>query len=213
MCHKNFDGTPAAMEAEAAVKLWPRSTNHNFRYVTFVSDRDSSAYNAVCALNDGRGPYDVPVQKEECINHVAKRLGTRLRKFKQGDFTVITTRTGKKMKRSALGGAKKLTNNVIQMLQRYYKKAISDNKNRSVESMRNAIMASFYHACSSDKAPKLHNLCPKDINSWCFYQRVLAPDETPRSHSVKPPYLSNIPSDKQEDIKRIYIDLTRTRAA
>ena len=117
-CHKNFDGTPAAMEAAAAVKLWTRSTNHNFRYVSFVSDGDSIAYKAVCALNDGCGPYETPVQKEECVNYVARRLGTRLRKLKQDDFTVITTKSGKKMKRSVLGGAKKLRDNVIESMQR-----------------------------------------------------------------------------------------------
>ena len=153
------------MEAAAAVKLWTRSTNHNFRYVSFVSDGDSSAYKAVCALNDGRGPYETPVQKEECVNHVARRLGTRLRKLKQDDFTVITTKSGKKMKRSVLRGAKKLTDIVIESMQRYFKKAISDYQNKSVTAMRDAIMASFYHACSSDTATHLHNLCPKDINS------------------------------------------------
>ena len=195
-CHKNFDGTPAAIEAAAAVKLWTQSTNHNFCYVNFVSDGDSSGYKAVCALNDERGPYETPVQKEECVNHVAKRLGTRLRKLKLDDFTVITTKSGKKMKRSVLGGAKKLTDNVIKSMQRYFKKAISDNQNKSVTAMRDAIMASFYHACSSDSATHLHNVCPKDIKSWCFYQRILAEGKTPRSHSVKPPYLSNISSDK-----------------
>lgn len=47
-------------------------------------------------------------------------------------------------------------------------------------------------------------------NSWCLNQRALAQGETPHSHSVKPPCLSNMPSDKQEDIKRIYTDLTKT---
>lgn len=157
----------------------------------------------LCALNNGNGPYDVPVQKEECINHVAKRLGTRLRKLKQEDFTIITTKSGRKMKRSVLGGAKKLTDSVIQSLQRYYKQAINDNVNKSVTSVRDAIMASFYHACSSDKDTHLHDMCSNDSDSWCFYKRALAQGEIPRSHSVKPPYLSNIPSDKQEDIRKI----------
>ncbi|MPD00256.1 hypothetical protein E2C01_095716 [Portunus trituberculatus] len=105
-CHKNLDGTPAAMEAAAVVKLWTRSTNHNFCCVSIVSDGDSSAYKAVCKLNHGCGPYETPVQEEQYVNHVAKRLGTHLRKLKQDDFTVIMTRTGKKMKCRVLGGAK-----------------------------------------------------------------------------------------------------------
>lgn len=80
--HKNFDGLSGAVEAEIAVCLWSRSLQHNFRYVTFVGDGDSSAHSAVCKLNNGQGPYDVCVTKEECINHVHRRLGTRLRKMK-----------------------------------------------------------------------------------------------------------------------------------
>lgn len=46
-------------------------------YTTFLSDGDSSAYIAVRGLNGGRGPYaDQTVEKEECINHFQKRLGT-----------------------------------------------------------------------------------------------------------------------------------------
>ncbi|KAK3887038.1 hypothetical protein Pcinc_008803 [Petrolisthes cinctipes] len=54
-------------------------------YTTFVSDGDSSAYRAVCALNNGKGPYGEKrkVQKAECINHVAKRLGTGLSGLKK----------------------------------------------------------------------------------------------------------------------------------
>lgn len=54
-------------------------------------------------------------------------------------------------------------------------------------------------------------MCPNNSDSWCFYKRALAQGETPHIHSVKPPYLSNIPSDKQEDTKKICTDLTRTK--
>ena len=36
----------------------------------------------ITGLNGGRGPHSEPVKKEECLNHVSKRLGTRLRKLK-----------------------------------------------------------------------------------------------------------------------------------
>lgn len=49
---------------------------------TSVGDGDSGAYNAVCGLNGGKGPYDeVPVTKE-CVNYVSKRMGAGLRKIK-----------------------------------------------------------------------------------------------------------------------------------
>lgn len=69
--HKNFKGGSAAMEKEAAVHLWARSSLHHFRY------------NAVCYQNNGCDPYDnVTVVREECLHHVSKCLGSRLRKMK-----------------------------------------------------------------------------------------------------------------------------------
>lgn len=68
------------MESFAAVKLWGRSIEKKMRYVVFVGDGDCAAHKAVCSMNDGSGPYgaNYPVIKEECLNHVSKRLGTRL---------------------------------------------------------------------------------------------------------------------------------------
>lgn len=49
----------------------------------FKSDGDSSAYDVVWKTNDGEGPHgDVRAEKGECINHVAKRLWTALRKLR-----------------------------------------------------------------------------------------------------------------------------------
>lgn len=44
------------------------------RYTVFIGG-DSAAHNALIALNDNKSPYEVPVVKEYCINHVSKRLG------------------------------------------------------------------------------------------------------------------------------------------
>lgn len=78
-CQANFDGLSGRMEAECAVRLWGRSEDIGFRYTTFLSDGDSSAYTSVTKMNDGEGPYSVKVVKEECVNHVKKRK--RLRKL------------------------------------------------------------------------------------------------------------------------------------
>ena len=83
------------MESEATSRLWSRSQGLGFRYTSFVGDADSSTYNTITALNGGRGPYSVPVIKEECINHVSKRLGTRLRKLKKDLRVAKETKTEK----------------------------------------------------------------------------------------------------------------------
>ena len=101
------------MEPEAAVRLWSRSEQLGYRYVTFVGDGDSASFNAVTALNDGDGPYSVPVVKEKCVNHMAKRLGTRLRRLKDSLKIPTQTKGGKTVHRSALAGKKGLPDSVI----------------------------------------------------------------------------------------------------
>ncbi|KAK4326061.1 hypothetical protein Pmani_003392 [Petrolisthes manimaculis] len=168
-CNKNFTGISASMEAEAACHLWGRSTELRLRYTTFVGDGDSNTYLAIQQLNQ----YGFPVQKEECINHVSKRLGTRLRKLKKEMTTTVTTKTGKVMKKSVLGGAGQLTDNVINKLTRYFGKAIRGNKdkpNTSTYEIRKNVLASFFHASSTDDRP-MHKHCPPGVNSWCFYKR------------------------------------------
>ena len=67
-----------------ASRLWNRSEElFAMRYTTMISDGDSSSFLAL----EQEQPYgtdrDKQVHKEECINHVSKRLGTRLRKLKK----------------------------------------------------------------------------------------------------------------------------------
>ncbi|KAK3880998.1 hypothetical protein Pcinc_014547 [Petrolisthes cinctipes] len=206
-CNKNYTGTSASMGTEAARRLWSRSTQLGLRYTTYVGDGDSSTYQAVQQLN----PYDVPVRKEECVNHVSKRLGTRLRKLKKEMMTTITTKTGKEMRRSLLSGPSQLTENTINKMTSYFGKAVRGEKDKpytSTEDMRKSILASYHHAVSTDDRPQ-HNYCPPGINSWCFFRRGEA-DRTKfcRKHSTKPGYFSKIPSEHRGAILKVYTDLT-----
>ena len=82
-CNKNYHGLAGAMEVEEAKRLWERSVNYNFRYITFVGDGDSKAFTALCEMNEGNRPYKgVKITKLECINHVHKRMGARLMRAK-----------------------------------------------------------------------------------------------------------------------------------
>ena len=77
-CPKNFDGSAGAMEVECAKILWSRSVDKcNVRYTTILCDGDSKAFDAVTDLNV-YGPANL-IQKEDCINHVSKTMGTALR--------------------------------------------------------------------------------------------------------------------------------------
>ncbi|XP_070176739.1 uncharacterized protein [Littorina saxatilis] len=74
-CEVNYKGSSGMMEVEAARVIWRRSVNTNkLRYTTLLSDGDSKTFTE---LNDIK-PYgeDIHIDKEECVNHVSKRLGT-----------------------------------------------------------------------------------------------------------------------------------------
>ncbi|GFW23881.1 uncharacterized protein TNCV_945651 [Trichonephila clavipes] len=109
------------MEVKAAEILWKRYIkNCGMRYVSILSDGDAKTYQHLSSLN----LYGncIKIAKEECINHVAKRLGTGLH------------------------------NKILEW--------------------RN-----------KDKTPK-HSKCPTGSTSCCFYQRALAKNENPMSHSL-----------------------------
>ena len=68
------------MAVKCAKRLWSRSIEkHQFRYINALSGEDSKAYDATRSLE----PYgkEKAIIKEDCINHVAKRMGTTLRNF------------------------------------------------------------------------------------------------------------------------------------
>ncbi|KAL8574808.1 hypothetical protein ACOMHN_018862 [Nucella lapillus] len=175
--HSHFDKlyalTPHIREQllEGAKVMWGRSVERNkMRYTTMLSDGDSKAFTELCKLN----PYgpDHPITKEDCINHVAKRVGTALRNLVSDN----------KKRKVTLGGKKSgaLTQKTMNKLQSYYAKAIRSN-HRSVTDMENAIWGTVFHCCSTDDDPH-HQRCQKGKNSWCFYQRAIASEITPPKH-------------------------------
>ncbi|XP_072017400.1 uncharacterized protein [Amphiura filiformis] len=76
-CPRNFSGSSQAMESEGVRRLYERSEDTKLRYTVFVGDGDSKSFLSVTKAK----PYDVPIVKEECVGHVKKRMGTRLRRL------------------------------------------------------------------------------------------------------------------------------------
>ena len=150
----------------------------------------------------------MPVIKEECVNHVSKRMGARLRTIKREAYETITIKTGKKIKKSILGGVNMLTDDVIDRLSSYYGKAIKDNKNRTVKEMQGAVWSSYYHLISNNQQ-HYHQLCPQGQDSWCFYRRAIALElpESAKDHDKKKLFLAKILKEKLEYIKSVYRDL------
>ena len=109
-----------------------------------ISDGDASTYAALCEN------VEYPIEKEECINHVSKRMGTRLRKLKKEHVVETVSQTGRTMRKSVLGGKGKLTDATINNMSRYYGKAIRDNIGGTVNEMRNSCLSGFQHITSTD---------------------------------------------------------------
>lgn len=61
--------------------IYSRSVEQNkLRYLTMISDGDCKNYDSVVELK----PYgdDISIEKEDCVCHVQKRMGRRLRDLK-----------------------------------------------------------------------------------------------------------------------------------
>ncbi|GFX65573.1 uncharacterized protein TNCV_5083091 [Trichonephila clavipes] len=90
------------MEAVGATRIFQRSiVKRGFKYAHYYGDGDSKGF---ISVKDTYGKDSVT--KYECIDHVQKRVGARLRKLKS--------------KNKNLSGKGKLTDSFIDRLQNYY---------------------------------------------------------------------------------------------
>lgn len=128
------------------------------RYAHYLGDGDSKGFLRVTEKN----PHGVEfiVNKLECVGHIQKRMGSRLRKLKSslGSKTLSDNKP--------IGGRGRLTNNAINIIQNYYGLAIRRNAG-NLEIIKSSIWTEYYHISSTDANP-MHNLCDKE---WCKYQK------------------------------------------
>lgn len=71
-CLINHVGSSSSMEMLAAEKIWKPSEGYGLRYTTMISVSDSKTFQHLKKLEVYGS--DCVVNKDECINHVAKRL-------------------------------------------------------------------------------------------------------------------------------------------
>ncbi|GBM28855.1 hypothetical protein AVEN_43574-1 [Araneus ventricosus] len=146
----NHKGSSANMESVGAYRIFERSqSSHQLLYTDYYGDGDSKAYETVKEIYD-----DTTINKLECIGHIQKRVGTRLRKLKN--------------KTPSVRGKGKLTDKFIDKLQNYYGIAIRSNVG-NLENMQRTVISAFYHCCSSSRQ-LMHGQCPEGKESWCRYQ-------------------------------------------
>lgn len=98
-CQVNHHGSSEEMEAVATTEVFNRSIEkRQLKYTTFVGDGDSSPFGRVRDAMKAKYGDDYIVQKEECVGHVQKRLGSAIRQHnnsKKGQKRPVSgSRTG-----------------------------------------------------------------------------------------------------------------------
>ncbi|GFV57393.1 uncharacterized protein TNCV_3569451 [Trichonephila clavipes] len=164
---------------------------YNVRYTKYLGDGDSKAFTSIVE-NKVYGDH-CSVEKLECIDHVMKRMGTRLRRLK-------TKMRGQKLSDGKpLCGRNRLTEAEIDRLQAYYGLAIRRNLS-SVKDMQQAIWAIFLHKLSTDEKPQ-HGFCPSDSDTWCKFKKAELLGETYH-------HKNSLPVDVVEAMRPVFRDLT-----
>ncbi|CAK9816622.1 hypothetical protein ANTQUA_LOCUS9034 [Anthophora quadrimaculata] len=135
-CTINHTGSSGKMEIDAIVTMFSQSLpKYGVKYVTYIGDGDSKTFNGILKAE----PYGTkcPVTKKECVGHVEKRMGSRLRIAKKANKGI----GGK--------GSGKLTDKVIGQLTRYYGLAIPGENSWCKWRKAEAEGTDFHH----DQAP------------------------------------------------------------
>ncbi|GFX58573.1 uncharacterized protein TNCV_417521 [Trichonephila clavipes] len=115
------------MESAGILKIFQHSEiPRNVKYANYLGDGDSKAFNTVSEGKVYRNDFEV--KKLECIRHVQKQMGSRLRAL----------RNSMKSQKLSDAGRGRLTDNQISKLQQYYGLAIGRNRN-SVSNMFNPL--------------------------------------------------------------------------
>ncbi|GFU41228.1 uncharacterized protein TNCV_1848171 [Trichonephila clavipes] len=196
-CRKNRSGSAEGMEVCGMQKIFFQSEQkHGLKYQRYIGDGDSKTFSSIAE----KKPYEdsVPIEKIECVGHVQKRMGNRLRKLKAlwGEKKLSDGKT--------IGGKGRLTDAFISKLTTFYGNAIRANSH-NVNEMRQAVWAVWAHTSSTDDEPK-HWFCPKGKNSWCKYN-VSVPNNTVNEFSHK----NTLPKAVSEVIKPVFKDLSHLK--
>ena len=112
------------MESKGAINIFSKSIEkYNLRYVHYIGDGETASYKKIV---DAKLYGDFTPQKLECVGHVQKTLGTRLRKLRNEKKHEILS-DGK-----IISGKGRLTDKIINKMQNYYGVAIRQNPGQLV---------------------------------------------------------------------------------
>ena len=187
-CRINYQGSSGGMEPVGAVSIIKKIyDSYKVKITQYLGDGDSKAFALV------KSTINWPIEKLECINHISKRMGGRLRK------RVKENKTFKFEGREGLGGKGRLTGQAIDKIQQYYSWIIYRSKSE-VEKMRKGVLAMFNHIASSNDESNHEDCDPV----FCKHQLAIA-SETSYRHEEH----FHIPRAVMAEVNDIFQDLSR----
>ena len=72
------------MEKDAAILMFQRSVElYHLKYTLYVGDGDSSSFKEVRETMEKTHGNSYCIEKEDCIGHIQKRMGSSLRNYKK----------------------------------------------------------------------------------------------------------------------------------
>ncbi|KAG5865616.1 hypothetical protein JTB14_025789 [Gonioctena quinquepunctata] len=151
----------------------------------------------VCVLHVGR-VKDVVKAKKKKHAKIKKALEAQKKEALGRGEKVPKKKKAQKSKQPIVKSLK-FTEAQLSLLSSYFKKAVLTHPD-SVPDMKNAILASLYHKCSTDAKPQ-HQYCPAGADSWCAYQEAVA---TKQNYNHPPGFDQEI----QDLLQPIYEELT-----
>ncbi|GFT38550.1 uncharacterized protein TNCV_2748271 [Trichonephila clavipes] len=148
-CVKNHMGSSSKMEVDGMKEVFQRSVpQQNAKYIKYIRDGVTKTFPEL----QRTVPYSI--EKVECVGHIQKHMGARLRKLK-------TINRGKKLSDGkSISGKNCLTDKLIDTITTYYGNAIRQN-NSSISDMRQTIWAIYCHYRSTS------SLLPSWLEKWC----------------------------------------------
>lgn len=196
-CGVNHRGSSGAMEPKGAISIIQDLAQKNIHITEYLGDGDSRAFSLVKSTFNS-------IKKLECVNHIAKRMGSRLLERK------------KKVK--GLGGKKSgLTNEACRKIQSYYHWIITTSDG-DANRMSRRVEALYRHISSSDAKPD-HDLCEAQ---YCKYaseklERDQKMSKMSGKKKKKMPQMKyshsaphfHIPASQMEHVKDIFEDLSQ----
>lgn len=213
-CTANHEGSAGKMEVDGIIEMFKRSEEClGVKYTKYIGDGDTKTFKNLLEEDPYNG--DPVIEKLECVLHVKKRMYRRVKEAKK-----LLNQYAKAKKQLEAAGNEKagkqsapkkkkeikpktmlLTNKIMLKLSTYYGLAIMRNIN-SLEEMKKAVWATFYHITSTDENPQ-HHYCPEGETSWCQYQQLKADNK--EDTFIHPPTFDE---EVIKVLKPIYEDLS-----